>query len=200
MQSLRDLVAPPRFLVGPNPLFGVVPGLVACIVALLLLGSSLVAQGRAFSAPLRFSRSQEQPPAAAGPAAQSPSPQSHAPATPQAPASNSSSAESSSNGKGTHAHDFLIRGTVFQPNALAFPAVQLRIRRDSEKKFRWETYTNSRGEFAVRVPQGLQYEVVIHMKGFADQTRAIDARSGISEDNVVFRMESAAAAKNEGKK
>jgi Carboxypeptidase regulatory-like domain len=171
------------------------------MVALILLCSSPVAQGRAFSAPLRFSRSQEQPATAtSGPAAQSPSRQSPAPAPPQAPASNSNSAESSSKRQGSHAHDFLIRGTVFQPNALAFPAVQLRIRRASEKKFRWETYTNSRGEFAVRVPQGLQYEVVIHMKGFADQTRNVDARSGISEDHVVFRMESAAAAKNRGKK
>src|SRR5437868_8983660 len=52
---------------------------------------------------------------------------------------------SSSKGKHTHAHDFLIRGTVFQPNSLAFPGVRLRIRRAKEKKFRWETFTNSRG-------------------------------------------------------
>ena len=102
---------------------------------------------------------------------------------------------SSSNGKHTHAHDFLVRGTVFQPNSLAFPAVRLRIRRAQEKKFRWETYTNSRGEFAVRVPQGLQYELVIHLRGFADQTRKIDASSGISDDNVVFRMQATTGGK-----
>ena len=102
---------------------------------------------------------------------------------------------SSSNGKHTHAHDFLIRGTVFQPNSLAFPGVRLRIRRAKDKKFRWDTYTNSRGEFAVRVPQGLQYEVMIHLKGFADETREVNASSGISEDNVVFRMKSAAGEK-----
>lgn len=102
---------------------------------------------------------------------------------------------SSSNGKHTHAHDFLVRGTVFQPNSLAFPAVRLRIRRAKENKFRWETYTNSRGEFAVRVPQGLQYELVIHLKGFADQTRMVDASSGISEDNVVFRMQARTGGK-----
>lgn len=102
---------------------------------------------------------------------------------------------SSSDGKHTHAHDFLVRGTVFQPNSLAFPAVRLRIRRAKEKKFRWETYTNSRGEFAVRVPQGLQYELVIHLKGFADQTRMVDASTGISEDNVVFRMQATTGGK-----
>jgi len=134
--------------------------------------------------------------------AQEPTPTQAAPATtqqqpqPQSPAdTNANAGSSSSNGKHTHAHDFLIRGTVFQPNSLAFPAARLRIRRAKEKKFRWETYTNSRGEFAVRVPQGLQYELVIHLKDFADQTRMVDASSGISEDNVVFRMQATTGEK-----
>ena len=67
--------------------------------------------------------------------------------------------------------------------------VQLRIRKAGEKKFRWETYTNSRGEFAVRVPQGSDYEMVVHTKGYAEQTRSIDAKSGANEESVVFRME-----------
>jgi len=115
------------------------------------------------------------------------------PAKPPSSASSQNSQSSSSNKrkKYSHANDFLIRGTVFQPNALAFPAVQLRVRRATEKKFRWETYTNSRGEFAVRVPQGLQYELLVHVKGFADQTRTVDATSGISENGVVFRLEPA---------
>jgi hypothetical protein len=83
----------------------------------------------------------------------------------------------------------LVRGTVFNEQALSFPGVQLRIRRASEKKFRWESYTNSRGEFAVRVPQGSDYEMVARAKGFAEQTRAIDAKSGDYEGNVVFRMQ-----------
>lgn len=104
--------------------------------------------------------------------------------------------ESSSKGKAPrHAHDFLIRGTVFQPSGKAFPAVKLRIRRESEKKFRWQTFTNSRGEFAVRVPQGLQYEVAVAVKGFAEQSRPVDAGSGVSEENVAFRLELAAGGK-----
>ena len=133
-----------------------------------------------------IARSQEPSPAPA-PSAQ---PQPPAP-SPPAPAAN----ESSSKSKHPHAHDFLIRGTVFTSSALAFPNVRLRIRRSTEKKFRWETYTNSRGEFAVRVPQGLEYEVVIAIKGFTDQTRTVDARSGVSEDSVVFRMEPAGGKK-----
>ena len=103
-------------------------------------------------------------------------------------------AQSSSSAKGgkqnySHANDFLIRGTVFTDKALSFPDVQLRIRRAGEKKFRWEDRTNSRGEFAIRVPQGAQYEMVVHAKGFAEQARTIDARNGSGENNVVFRME-----------
>src|SRR5690242_15407120 len=100
-----------------------------------------------------------------------------------------SSSANSGRQKYSHANDFLIRGTVFTDKALAFPGVQLRMRRTDEKKFRWQDRTNSRGEFAIRVPQGTQYEMVVHVKSFADQTRTIDARAGSGENNVVFRME-----------
>ncbi|MGB6496558.1 MAG: carboxypeptidase-like regulatory domain-containing protein, partial [Candidatus Acidiferrum sp.] len=89
----------------------------------------------------------------------------------------------------SHADDFLIIGTVFSPKGYAFPGVQLKIRRSTEKKFRWNDYTNSRGEFAVRVPQGSDYQLVMHVKGFEDQTRDLDAKSGIGEARLVFRME-----------
>jgi hypothetical protein len=107
----------------------------------------------------------------------------------------SSSSAKSGKQKYSHANDFLIRGTVFTDKALSFPGVQLRIRRSGEKKFRWQDQTNSRGEFAIRVPQGAQYEMVVRTKGFADQTRTIDARTGSGENNVVFRMEPAKRGK-----
>ncbi len=94
-----------------------------------------------------------------------------------------------------HANDFLIRGTVFNDKALSFAGVELRIRPAGQKKYRWETYTNSRGEFAVRVPQGSDYEMLVHAKGFSDQTRTVDAKSGGSEETVVFRLESAPGGK-----
>ncbi len=116
---------------------------------------------------------------------------SQAPNQEAAPASQPQSSSSANSGKQkySHANDFLIRGTVFTDKALSFPGVQLRIRRADEKKFRWEDRTNSRGEFAIRVPQGTQYEMVVHVKGFAYQNRTIDARNGSGENNVVFRME-----------
>ena len=91
--------------------------------------------------------------------------------------------------KYSHTNDFLIRGTVFNDKALSFPGVELRFRAAGQRKYRWQTYTNSRGEFAVRVPQGANYEMLVHVKGFVDQTRAIDAKNGENEETVVFRMQ-----------
>jgi hypothetical protein len=107
----------------------------------------------------------------------------------------SSSSSKSGKQKYSHANDFLIRGTVFTDKALSFPGVHLQIRRSGEKKFRWEDQTNSRGEFAIRVPQGTQYEMVVRAKGFADQTRTLDARTGSGENNLVFRLEPAKKGK-----
>lgn len=118
------------------------------------------------------------------------------PTPPQAsPASQPPAPQKTQKQKYSHANDFLIVGTVFDPKGYAFPGVELRIRRTNEKKYRWDSYTNSRGEFALRVPQGLDYEMVIHAKGFEDQTRALDAKTGVSEARIVFHMESAAGAK-----
>src|SRR5437879_9759467 len=121
------------------------------------------------------------------------------PATPPpaAPASQPAPTSPSKSGKAkySHANDFLIRGTVFTDKALSFPGVELRIRRAGEKKFRWESYTNSRGEFAVRVPQGSDYEMLVRAKAYSEQTRAIDAKTGGNEQNMVFRMQPTAGGK-----
>ena len=122
-----------------------------------------------------------------------------APAT-QSPAATSGSSQPASTSqlgknKSSHANDFLLRGTVFNERGLSFPGAQLRIRRASEKKFRWETYTNSRGEFAVRVPQGAEYEIVVRSKNFAEQTRALNAKTGALEQSMVFQMEPAGGKK-----
>jgi hypothetical protein len=116
-----------------------------------------------------------------------PPPPPEAPSTSQPPAP--------AKQKYSHANDFLIIGTVFDLKGYAFPGVELKIRRSSEKKYRWESYTNSRGEFAVRVPQGADYEMLIHAKGFADQARQLDAKTGVSEARIVFRMEPAGGEK-----
>jgi hypothetical protein len=108
--------------------------------------------------------------------------------TQPAPSDSSSSRKS----KHSHADDLVSRGTVFNERGLALQGVKLRIRRADQKKSRWEAYTNSRGEFAVRVPKGPDYEIAAESKGFARQSQAIN---GQSEDNVVLHMQPASGGK-----
>lgn len=76
---------------------------------------------------------------------------------------------------------FLIVGTVFNEKALSFPGVEVRVRQAGEKRSRWQTYTNSRGEFAVRVPPGYEYEVVIHEKHYVEQTKSVDSKVDVQQ-------------------
>jgi len=116
------------------------------------------------------------------------------PASPEPPAADESSTAKSP--KHTrHVDEFLIHGTVFDDKALSLPGAQLRIRRANEKKYRWNTYTNSRGEFAIRVPPGTDYEVEVQYKGFAQATRSVDAKNGLSDESMVVRMELASERK-----
>ena len=89
--------------------------------------------------------------------------------------------------KHSHERDFLLIGTVFTEKGSSLQEAQLRIRRTSEKKFRWETLTDRRGEFAVRVQQGADYEIIVRKKGFQEQSRAVGAKFGDRED-LVFRL------------
>lgn len=107
------------------------------------------------------------------------------PATPPAPSTSrgqsSSSRSSSSSSKHKPIPSFLIIGTIFNENAFSLPNVQVRIRRAGEKKFRWETTTNSRGEFAVRVPPGYEYEVLAHIKDYEDQNQTVDSKTEVQQ-------------------
>jgi hypothetical protein len=88
---------------------------------------------------------------------------------------------SSSKTKNRLIPSFLILGTVFNEKALSFPGVQVRVRRSGEKKFLLETYTDSRGEFAVRVPPGYEYEVLTHVKKYDDQAQNVDGRVDVQQ-------------------
>lgn len=84
---------------------------------------------------------------------------------------------------------FLILGTVFNEEGLAFPGVEVRVRRKEEKKFRWESATNSRGEFAVRIPDGYDYHVVLRAKRYQDEPREITTKIGEAQQQVTVRMQ-----------
>jgi Carboxypeptidase regulatory-like domain len=115
------------------------------------------------------------------------------PATPPQPPTDSEGSASGARGHSSQSEagsstktikplpSFLIIGTVFNEHALSFPGVQVRIRQVGEKKFKWQTYTNSRGEFAVRVFPGYEYEVVVHVKKYEDQTQNVDAKVDVQQ-------------------
>jgi len=61
----------------------------------------------------------------------------------------------------------LIFGTVYDPDGHTLYAVKVNIRREGEKKMRWELYSNHTGEFAQRVPVGPgDYVVWADVKGY----------------------------------
>ena len=94
-----------------------------------------------------------------------------------------------------HERDYIIRGTVFNDKALALPGAEVRVRRTREKKFRWRTLTNSRGEFAIRVFQGVgeTYEVQVRARGFDQQARTADSTTNAERmENFFLRLQPAA--------
>ena len=122
-----------------------------------------------------------------------PPPPAEAPAAtpPAAPAQESSSASKHK----SRIPPFLILGTVFDEHALAFPGVEVKIRRKGEKKFRYDTYTNSRGEFAIRVPDGIEYEVVVRQKNYREQSQGVVANMADVQKRLSFKLESSKPAK-----
>jgi hypothetical protein len=85
------------------------------------------------------------------------------------------------------ADQFLIFGTVFEESGFLLPGAEIQVRRAGEKKVRWRQISDRRGEFAVRVPPGAEYELAVKAKGYEEQSRKIDARTGNRED-LIIRM------------
>ena len=71
----------------------------------------------------------------------------------------------------------------------------MKIRRRGEKKYRYEIYTNSRGEFAIRVPDGIEYEVVVRQKNYQDQSQIVAANLADVQKRLTFKLESTKPAK-----
>jgi hypothetical protein len=94
-----------------------------------------------------------------------------------------------------HAHDFVIFVTVFTERGLALQGAKARVRRDDEKKFRWDAVSDRQGEFGIRVPRGAQYELTVEARGFKSQTRKVDASASDRED-ITLQMEQLAGGKS----
>jgi len=54
----------------------------------------------------------------------------------------------------------VIFGTVWGPDDRPVYGIRVKIRRENEKKTRWELYSDHKGEFAQRVPAGQQDYVI----------------------------------------
>ena len=104
-----------------------------------------------------------------------------APPPPSVGACAGTSYSKSANNKERQIPSYLILGTIFDEQARSLPGVRVRIRRTDEKKYRWETYTNSRGEFAVRVVPGYQYEVSMHCKKYKDESHTVDSNVDVQQ-------------------
>jgi hypothetical protein len=86
---------------------------------------------------------------------------------------------------------FLIVGTVFNERALSFPGATVRIRCADDEKYRWEAVTNSRGEFAVRVPEGHTYEVLVRVKNYVEQNVQVRTDQGDIQQRLSIRLQPA---------
>jgi len=84
---------------------------------------------------------------------------------------------------------------VFTEHDFAFPGVEVKIRRKGEKKYRYNMYTNSRGEFAIRVPDGIEYEVVVHPKKYKEQVQVVAAHREDVQKRLTFKLEPIEPAK-----
>ncbi len=120
------------------------------------------------------------------------------PATPEssAPPKPAASAQESSNKHQSKISPFLILGTVFNEKGYAFPGVQVKIRRKGEKKTRYDLNTDYRGEFAVRVPDGIEYEVVVTQKKYKEQSQEVVANMQDVQKRLTFKLETVAPSKS----
>jgi hypothetical protein len=92
------------------------------------------------------------------------------------------------NRKISHSDDFVIFASVFTSQGFALPGARMRVRRATERKFRWEAFSDRRGEMAVRVKRGAVYELEIEARRFKPEKREIDARQGNRVD-LTFQLE-----------
>ena len=88
----------------------------------------------------------------------------------------------------------LLFGTVFTDQGFTVPGAEIKVRRASEKKSRWEANSDRRGEFAVRVPKGEDYEISVEAKGYTPMVRTADAKRTNRVD-LVFRLQPATKGK-----
>jgi hypothetical protein len=84
-------------------------------------------------------------------------------------------------------NDCLLYSTVFTSEGRALPGADARIHPVEKKKPLWELTSDSRGEFAARVPSVGDYEIEVKAKGYVPQTKRVTTIVGDRVD-LVFNM------------
>ena len=82
----------------------------------------------------------------------------------------------------------LLYGNVFTAEGKLLPDADVHIRRAADKKSKWSTASDRRGEFAVRVPPDGDYVIEVKAKGFVTQTKTVTAQS-YSRLDLVFHLD-----------
>ncbi|MGH9795341.1 MAG: carboxypeptidase-like regulatory domain-containing protein [Candidatus Acidiferrales bacterium] len=84
--------------------------------------------------------------------------------------------------------EFVLAGTVFTEQGFALPGAAVRVRRAGEKKVREKAQSDRRGEFALRLRPGFEYEATVEVKGYEPQTKKFAAEVG-AVNTFIFRMQ-----------
>jgi hypothetical protein len=84
----------------------------------------------------------------------------------------------------------MIAGTVFRPPGFALPGAQVQVEPESEgKSKKIKTVSDSRGEFAIRVPPvSMKYTVTVTSNGYQAQQKTV-AIEGEQRKDLSFQLE-----------
>lgn len=96
-------------------------------------------------------------------------------------------AESASGQGKPSPNDCVLYATVFTEEGWLLQDADILVHPTGKKKPQWETSSDIRGEFAVRVPPVGDYEIEVKAKGYVTQTKTVTAQLGERLD-MVFHM------------
>ena len=95
-----------------------------------------------------------------------------------------------------YASQSLLYISVFTDKGFALPGAELKIRRATDKKPKWDGNSDARGEFAIRVPGGADYEILVKAKGYQPMTKMVKNAPVGDRLDLVFRLQIATAENN----
>lgn len=91
-------------------------------------------------------------------------------------------ATSAGSAQKTRQPDFLVYATVYNDRGFTVPNARARMSVAGENKWRWETTSDSQGEFALHVPEGAQYDLRVDAKGYEALIQGVDATQTDRDD------------------